>query len=160
MSTRRLPLIPISVCVCLLAGANIALAQHEPASGGGTIGGGSTSRPSTKPATKPATKPPAGATTPRTSTSTGTKPRVNRPTASTGSSSTGTTGTTGRTTPATTTTAKTAADSYYQQGETLYNAQKYKEALDLYLKAAQLNPSMSTALYRIGWIFNDLEDYD
>ena len=82
MSTRRLPLISLYVFVCVLATTHVAMAQHEPASGGGTIGGGTTSRPSTKPATKPASRP---ATTPtRTSTTSRTTPRVNRPTTTPG----------------------------------------------------------------------------
>ena len=49
---------------------------------------------------------------------------------------------------------------YYQQGETLYATKKYREALPYYTKAAQLNPSMTLALYRIGWIYNDLAEYN
>jgi len=56
--------------------------------------------------------------------------------------------------------ATQTADGYYQQGEQLYNAKKYKEALPLYFKALEQNPSMADALYRIGWIYNDLEDYE
>ena len=52
------------------------------------------------------------------------------------------------------------ADSYYQQGEALYKAEKYREALPFYLKAAEKDPSMSSAWYRIGWIYNDMEEYN
>src|SRR5205085_4333158 len=145
MSIRsRLPLVCLSAFVCLLACAPLARAQHEPASGGGTIGGGSTStgRPANKPVNRPANKP--------TSTPVTTPPR-RRPTS--------TTTTTGRKPTGTTTTGPTA-DSYYQQGEALYNAKQYKDALEKYLNAVDVNPSMASALYRIGWIYNDLEEYD
>jgi len=129
-----------------MACSSVALAQHDPSgvTGGGMIGG-STGRPASKPATKPATKPlikPASTTT--------TTPAPRRRT----------TPTTPVTRPATTTTTSSNADYYYQQGEALYNSQKYREALDPYLKAAQINPSMASALYRVGWIYNDLEEYD
>jgi len=52
-----------------------------------------------------------------------------------------------------------SAQSYYDQGEALYNQKKYSEALDLYLKAVQSNPSMASAYYRIGWIYNNRENY-
>src|SRR5262245_27709750 len=109
MSTRRLPLISLCAFTCLFASANIAFAQHEPASGGGMIGGGSTStgrHTSTKPTLKPANKPSSTTTTPakpRTTTTPVRKP---------------------------TTSSSATAESYYQQGEALYNQNKYKEALD------------------------------
>src|SRR5690349_3087261 len=140
MSTRRLPLIFLSVFTTLfLVSDGSALAQHEPASGGGTIGGGtiSTGRPTNKPTTKPANRPtstssrPTSTTTKRpTSTTSGNRP-TNKPA------------------------NNSIAENYYQQGEALYNQQKYKEALDFYLKAVDANPSMASALYRIGWIYND-----
>src|SRR5215470_18150005 len=104
----------LSLSAVILITTSVALAQHD--SGGVTGGGmmgGNTSRPSTKPTTKP------------TSTTT-TAPRK-KPT----------------TTPVkrpTTTATQTSADSYYQQGEALYRQKKYREALDLYLKATDINP--------------------
>src|SRR5689334_17721375 len=139
MSTRRLPLISLSVFTILfLVSAGTALAQHEPASGGGTIGGGtiSTGRPTNKPTTKPANRPTTTSKRP-TSTTSGNRPTsTNKPA------------------------NNSVAENYYQQGEALYNQQRYKEALDFYLKAVDANPSMASALYRIGWIYNDQEDYD
>src|SRR5687768_17327314 len=135
--------IGLSAIVFLFATGSVAMAQHDSGgiTGGGMIGG-STSRPSTKPASKPASKPTTTTTTPRRRTTPATTP-VKRP---------------GTTTTPTTSTA--SADVYYQQGEALYKAQKYREALDPYLRAAQINPSMTAALYRIGWIYNDIEDYN
>src|SRR5689334_12022822 len=140
MSTRRrLPLISLTVFTTLLfATAGTALAQHDPSSGGGVIGGGtiSTGRPTNKPAnrtTSGSTKPTRTTTTHRTTTS---RPTTNKPS------------------------NNAAAENYYQQGEALYNQQKYREALDFYLKAIDINPSMATALYRAGWISNDMEEYD
>ena len=40
----------------------------------------------------------------------------------------------------------TKANAFYQQGETLYESHKYREALELYLKAAQADPSMTAAV--------------
>ena len=127
---------PLRRFVCLFAvlliTSSVAVAQHDPGgvTGGGMIGG-STER-STKP--KPSNKP-ASTTTPARRRPT--PAPVKRPTTSTAT-----------------------AESYYQQGEALYNAKKYREALEPYLKATEINPSMSSALYRIGWIYNDLEDYE
>ena len=53
-----------------------------------------------------------------------------------------------------------SGQSYYDQGEALYKQKKYEEALDLYLKAVQVDPSMADAFYRIGWIYNDRGDYN
>src|SRR5262249_44476733 len=120
----------LSTVMILLCVGIVVFAQHDSGgvTGGGMIGG-STTRTSTKP---------AGTTT---------APRK-RPTPAT----------TTKPTPARTTsdTKTPTADFYYQQGETLYNAKKYKDALESYLKATQINPSMASALYRIGWIYNDL----
>src|ERR671919_3082256 len=96
----RLRFVCLSV-VLLLITSGVALAQHDPVTGGGMIGG-STER-SSKPATKPANKP-ASTTTPRRRT---TPAPVKRPTTTT-----------------------VSADTYYQQGEALYNAKKYREALE------------------------------
>ena len=122
----------VCICAVLLLTSGVTVAQHDPVTGGGMIGG------STERSTKPKTTKPASTTT--------TTPRK-RPTPATVK----------RPAPVTST---VTADSYYQQGEALYKEKKYREALDPYLKATQINPSMSSALYRIGWIYNDLEDYE
>src|SRR6476619_523670 len=110
--------IGLSALVFLLTTSSVTLAQHDSGgiTGGGMIGG-STSRPSTKPATKPASKPAATTTTTPGRRTTPTTTPVKRPT-----------------TPTT-----TSANVYYQQGEALYNAQKYREALEPYIKATQIN---------------------
>src|SRR5215210_4366092 len=94
--------ISLSATLVLLATASVALAQHDPGgiTGGGMIGG-STER-SSKPASKPANKP-ASTTTPAPRKRTTPAP-VRRPTTT------------------------STADAYYQQGEALYNSQKYREA--------------------------------
>src|SRR4030095_16113756 len=122
LSSAKLNLLTI---VFLVACGSVTFAQHDPRGGpgGGTIGGGSTGRPASKPPKRPATAP--RRTTASTSTA---KPPIKNTTPGPRDSN---------------------ADSYYQQGETLYNAEKYREALDFYLKAAQLNPSMGSAWYRI-----------
>ena len=100
----------LSLSAVILLTTSVALAQHDSGgvTGGGMIGGStSTSRPTTKPTTKPTS---TTTTAPRRKPTT---PPVKRPT----------------------TTSTTTADSYYQQGEALYNQKKYREALDLYLKA-------------------------
>src|SRR5204863_1501776 len=147
MSTRRrLPLISLSVFTCLLVSANIALAQHEPASGGGIIAGGSTSTSTSRPtSTKPTTRPvkkPSSSTTSRPTTSS-TKPRTT------------TSSTTPVRKPTTSTSNNATAESYYQQGEALYNKKNHKAALELYPKAVAINPSMALAPYRPGWLYND-----
>src|SRR6266403_3171291 len=53
----------------------------------------------------------------------------------------------------------TTAEQYNQQGDELFEAKQYDDALDLYLKAVQLRP-MALAYYHIGWIYNDKDDYD
>jgi len=53
----------------------------------------------------------------------------------------------------------TTAEQYNQQGDELFEAKQYDDALDLYLKAVQLRP-IASAYYHIGWIYNDKEDYD
>src|ERR1041385_2971102 len=102
----------LSLSAVILITMSVALAQHDSGgvTGGGMIGG-STSRPSTKPATKPA----ATTTTAPHRKPTTTTP-VKRPT----------------------TTTTTSADTYYQQGEALYGQKKYREALDLCLKATEI----------------------
>ncbi|MDX6529373.1 MAG: hypothetical protein QOH41_1663 [Blastocatellia bacterium] len=54
---------------------------------------------------------------------------------------------------------ETTAEQYNQQGDELYDAKQYDDALELYLKAVQLKPS-AHAYFRIGWIYNDRDDYD
>src|SRR5687768_11608150 len=117
----------LSTSLLLLACGGVAVAQHEP--GGGTIGV-STGRPSNKPATKRGTKPASATTTPRTQRQITPAP-VNKP-ATTGPVQT-----------------STSAEYFYQQGEALYTSHKYREALQPYLKAVDINPSMTSALYRI-----------
>ena len=51
------------------------------------------------------------------------------------------------------------AEQYNQQGDELFEAKQYDEALEVYLKAVQLKP-MALAYYHIGWIYNDKDDYD
>src|SRR6266481_7604758 len=53
----------------------------------------------------------------------------------------------------------TTAEQYDQQGDELFEAKQYDDALELYLKAVQLKP-IALAYYHIGWIYNDKEDYD
>ena len=53
----------------------------------------------------------------------------------------------------------TTAEQYNQQGDELFEAKEYDDALELYLKAVQLRP-IASAFYHIGWIYNDKEDYD
>src|SRR5215212_8721970 len=97
-------LLCVSALLLILTSSSIVLAQHDPSgvTGGGMIGG-STGRPAAKPATKPVTTKPAAITTaPRRRT---TPTPVKRPTVIS---------------PAT-----SSADTYYRQGEALYNTQKY-----------------------------------
>ena len=51
------------------------------------------------------------------------------------------------------------AEQYNQQGDELFEAKQYDDALELYLKAVQLKP-IALAYYHIGWIYNDKDDYD
>ncbi len=51
------------------------------------------------------------------------------------------------------------AEQYNQQGDELFEAKQYDDALDLYLKAVQLKP-IGLAYYHIGWIYNDRDDYE
>src|SRR5258708_21390874 len=53
-----------------------------------------------------------------------------------------------------------SADYYNRQGDEFYKANNYKDALEAYLKAVDLNPNLATAQYRIGWIYNEREEYD
>src|SRR6185436_9277351 len=108
MSSPRL--ITLSAVLLIFICGSVAFAQHDSGgvTGGGMIGG-STGRPTTKPTTKPATT---------------TKPPVRKPVPVRR--------------PTTTTPTTSSADSYYQQGEALYSAKKYREALDLYLKAVDV----------------------
>ena len=111
--------------VCL--SFSLANAQHD-STGGPTAGGGALGGP-TKPATKPATKPSATGTTKPASTRkppVAAAPRKVVPK-----------------TP-TTPTGLPTADFYVKQGDTEYDAKNYNDALQSYLKAVQLNPSLAT----------------
>ena len=50
------------------------------------------------------------------------------------------------------------AEQYNQQGDTLFEAEQYDDALEAYQKAVQLKP-IAPAYYHIGWIYNDRDDY-
>lgn len=50
------------------------------------------------------------------------------------------------------------AEQYDQQGDTLFEAEQYDDALEAYQKAVQLKP-IASAYYHIGWIYNDKDDY-
>jgi tetratricopeptide (TPR) repeat protein len=54
---------------------------------------------------------------------------------------------------------ETTAEQYNQQGDELFLAKQYDDALEVYLKAVQLKP-LAPAYYHIGWIYNDKDDYD
>src|SRR5581483_3637960 len=51
------------------------------------------------------------------------------------------------------------AEQYNAQGDELFKAENYDDALDAYTKAVALKP-IASAYYHIGWIYNDREDYD
>src|SRR5215471_13666551 len=51
------------------------------------------------------------------------------------------------------------AEQLNQQGDTLFGAENYDDALDVYTRAVELKP-IATAYYHIGWIYNDREDYN
>lgn len=51
------------------------------------------------------------------------------------------------------------AEQYNQQGDQLFEAKQYDDALEAYTKAVELKP-IALAYYHIGWIYNDREDYD
>src|SRR5438445_8028670 len=53
----------------------------------------------------------------------------------------------------------TTAEQYNQQGDSLFEAKQYDDALEAYEKAVQLKP-IAGAYYHIGWIYNDRDDYD
>src|SRR6266567_2425703 len=53
----------------------------------------------------------------------------------------------------------TTAEQYNQQGDSLFEAKQYDDALEAYEKAVQLKP-IASAYYHIGWIYNDRDDYD
>src|SRR6185436_543634 len=51
------------------------------------------------------------------------------------------------------------AEQYNQQGDTLFSAEQYDDALEAYSKAVQLKP-IGSAFYHIGWIYNEREEYE
>ena len=143
MLTRpRVPMFCFFAIALLISCITVVNAQHEAGGGskeimGGGLGGSTTGRTTTRTTTKP----PARTTTTRKPTTTTTKP------------------------PATTTrkppvTSGPDASYYTNQGDQYYNAKNYQEALVSYQKAVDINPSLATAQYRIGWIKNDLEDFE
>ena len=120
----------------LLVSANgVVQAQHDAGSmmGGGTIGGNS-GRPVNKPTTPktiPKPKPPVRPTP---------KPAPR---------------------PGPTATARPpSTDILVKQGDDLYAAKRYREALQPYQKAIDINPNLPNVQYRIGWIYNDIEEYE
>ena len=118
-------------------------AQHESSGGskdmmGGSTVGGNTGRAPTKTSsTKPPVKTNTAATTVRKPPVT-TTPPVKKPTVVKGPD----------------------ANYYNSQGDQFFTAKNYTAALTSYQKAIELNPSLATAQYRIGWIKNDQEDYE
>ncbi len=51
------------------------------------------------------------------------------------------------------------AEQLNAQGDELFKAEQYDDALEAYNKALQLKP-IASAYYHIGWIYNDRDDYD
>jgi tetratricopeptide (TPR) repeat protein len=141
MFTRpRFRIVCFSAVLSLLVTGSAIQAQHESTSGskeimGGGVIGGNTGRPTAKSPTKTTARPTAAVRKPATTTTTTTtrKPPVNR---------------------------GPDANYYNTQGDQFYTAKNYKAALESYQKAVGLNPSLANAQYRIGWIQNDLEQYD
>src|SRR6266568_435269 len=115
----------------LLAAADLVCAQHEPM--GGSLKDSSVTPTTRTPrrSTKPAVAP-AATTTPRRRT---TPP------------------------PATSRVNSVSADEYNRQGDELFDANKYDQAMEAYKKAVQINPKIASAHYHIGWILNDHERY-
>ena len=135
----RLPLACALAVFVFSLTAIVVQAQHGSGSTSKEIMGGGVGGGTTKPPAKSTAKPPVRTTTtPRKPASTTT----------------------------TTTTRKVPVDrgpdanSYNNQGDLLYSEKNYRAALEAYQKAVELNPSLAHALYRIGWIQNDLEQYD
>src|SRR5262249_23901560 len=50
-------------------------------------------------------------------------------------------------------------EQYKAQGDELFEAKNYDDALDAYTKAVGLKP-IASAYYHIGWIYNDRDDYE
>ncbi len=55
---------------------------------------------------------------------------------------------------------KLTADDYFDQAEDAVQAGKYPAALQGYQEAVKLRPDFSEAWYRLGWVNNELEQYD
>src|SRR4030095_13987305 len=129
----------ISIMAILCISVASALAQHDgtgSTAGGGSLGGPTKPKTTTKPAT---TKPTTSSTRRKT-------PPTTTPTAR-------------RTAPRPTTPTTSTADSYEKQGDEQYDAKEYNDAVQSYMKALQINPSSAHANYRIGWIYNEQEQY-
>src|SRR5215831_20307672 len=120
---------PIASGLVIFAASGVALAQHDTGSGGVT---GAAS----------------GGGTTASSSSRGTAVRRTPPR---------------RTTPARTNTPPPrrgiTAEQYNAQGDELFKAQNYDDALEAYQRAVTLKP-IAGAYYHIGWIYNDREDYE
>src|SRR5256885_11271659 len=50
------------------------------------------------------------------------------------------------------------ADQYNQQGDQLFDAKNYDDALEAYEKAVEIKP-IASAHYHLGWIYNDRDNY-
>jgi tetratricopeptide (TPR) repeat protein len=55
---------------------------------------------------------------------------------------------------------KLDADDYFEQGEDLVEAGKLQPALASYRQALNLRPKFPSALYEIGWVYNELGQYE
>src|ERR1051325_3459340 len=51
------------------------------------------------------------------------------------------------------------AEQYNAQGDDLFKAKNYDDALEAYQRAVALKP-IASAFYHIGWIYNDRDDFD
>src|SRR4030095_2268090 len=132
----------ISIMAILCISVASALAQHDgtgSTAGGGSLGGPTKPRTTTKPTTTKPTTTSTRRTTPTTTTPT-TRRTAPRPT-----------------TPTTVTTP--TAEFYEKQGDEQYEEKNFNDAIQSYMKALQLNPSSAHANYRIGWIYNEQEQY-
>lgn len=56
--------------------------------------------------------------------------------------------------------AQTTSEQWYDKAEKLFDDKKYKEASVAYEKIISLNPKDTFALYKVGWCYNDLEQFD
>jgi tetratricopeptide (TPR) repeat protein len=57
-------------------------------------------------------------------------------------------------------TPKLDADDYFDQGEELTENKKYQQALASYRQALKLRPRFPAALYEIGWVYNELGQFN